>query len=109
MRIVLKLDAVPLRPGADESKGYAAPYARILGFRRSAAPLLKELHENSRIPVIQKLVDAEEIIRSQSDQPEYARKDFQRSLYASSLYRLVREQKSGVRIPNEYERGLVMI
>lgn len=36
-----------------------APYARILGFRKSAAPLLRQIKENSSIPVISKLAGAE--------------------------------------------------
>lgn len=35
-----------------------APYARILGFRKSAAPLLRRIKENSSIPVISKLAGA---------------------------------------------------
>ena len=34
-----------------------APYARILGFRKSAAPLLRRIKENSSIPVISKLAE----------------------------------------------------
>lgn len=36
-----------------------APYARILGFRKSAAPLLRRIKENSSIPVISKLAGDE--------------------------------------------------
>ena len=36
-----------------------APYARILGFRKSAAPRLRRIKENSSIPVISKLAGAE--------------------------------------------------
>ncbi|CDD39484.1 uPF0348 protein CLS_27770 [Clostridium sp. CAG:299] len=36
-----------------------APYARILGFRKSAASLLRRIKENSSIPVISKLAGAE--------------------------------------------------
>ena len=36
-----------------------APYARILGFRKSAAPLLRRIKENSSIPVISKQAGAE--------------------------------------------------
>lgn len=36
-----------------------APYARILGFRKSAAPLLRRIKEISSIPVISKLAGAE--------------------------------------------------
>ncbi len=36
----------------------SAPYARLLGFRRDAAPLLSEIKRKSRIPVVTKLADA---------------------------------------------------
>lgn len=36
-----------------------APYARILGFRKRAAPLLRKIKEHSSIPVITKLAGAE--------------------------------------------------
>lgn len=41
-----------------KAAGYA-PYARILGFRKSAAPVLKKIKANSAIPVITKLAGAE--------------------------------------------------
>lgn len=36
------------------------PYARVLGFRKSAAPLLTAISKNSSIPLITKLADAKE-------------------------------------------------
>ncbi|MBS6516923.1 MAG: nucleotidyltransferase family protein [Clostridium sp.] len=41
-----------------------APYARILGFRKSAAPLLRRIKKNSSIPVITKLAGAEKKLDS---------------------------------------------
>lgn len=44
---------------------YSRPlYARILGFRMSAAPLLKEIKAHSAIPLLSKMADAEKIITS---------------------------------------------
>lgn len=44
----------------------APEYARILGFRRSAAPLLRDIHERASIPVITKAADFDH------DHPLYA-------------------------------------
>ena len=38
------------------------PYARILGFRKNSAPLLREISRNTSIPLISKLADADKIL-----------------------------------------------
>jgi predicted nucleotidyltransferase len=38
------------------------PYARVLGFKNSAAPLLRKIKVNSDIPLITKVADAEQIL-----------------------------------------------
>ncbi len=45
--------------------GYT-PYARVLGFRKAAAPLLSAIKEKSNIPLITKLADAEKILDADS-------------------------------------------
>ena len=45
--------------------GYT-PYARVLGFRKTAAPLLSAIKENSEIPLITKLADAEKALDADS-------------------------------------------
>lgn len=69
-----------------KSMGYA-PYARILGFRRTAAPLLSELKKSSRIPLITKPVAAFHTLS------EPALQEFQKDLYASHLYQCALEQR----------------
>ena len=39
-------------------------YARILGFRRSAAPLLRQLRKESRIPIIQRTARGSELFNN---------------------------------------------
>ena len=41
--------------------GYV-PYARVLGFRRAASPLLGEIKEHADIPLVTKLADAESLL-----------------------------------------------
>ncbi len=80
----------------------AASYARILGFRKSAAPLLKAIRQNSRIPVITKPALEEETLSPKE------RADFQSDLRASELARHIRETSSGRHLRNEYTRGLIL-
>ena len=44
-----------------KAMGYA-PYARVLGFRRAASPLLGEIKDHANIPLVTKLADAESLL-----------------------------------------------
>ena len=76
-----------------KSRGYAE-YLRILGFRRSAAPLLKKLKASSELPVISKAADHRELLRTA------LRLD---NIYYSLL------ALEGAGIKNEFEREIVII
>ncbi|MDE7436563.1 MAG: nucleotidyltransferase family protein [Lachnospiraceae bacterium] len=80
-----------------------APYLRILGFRREAAPLLTRLDACAQAPVISKLADASSIL------PEDAAKLLSHDIFAADLYEqnLARRAKKTAR--SEYSRGLVII
>lgn len=67
--------------------------ARLLGFRRES-PLLKELKNKSKLPLISKLADA----------PEGA---FQDEIRAADLYRLAYFHRYGIKLPDEYHAGPV--
>lgn len=43
-----------LKGGPANGRGMPAPYARILGFRKRAVPLLREMQKKSEIPLIQR-------------------------------------------------------
>ena len=62
-------------------------YLRILGFRKSAAPLLSAMKEKSSLPLVTKITH---------------RKELQREVYASSLYHLGTPY-------NEYRQPLVIV
>lgn len=79
-----------------------APYARILGFRRSAAPLLTLMKEKSGIPLITKTADAAGLL-SEETLPM-----FRQDLYCSHIYQAVVQQKSKVLPPNEYTHPIVI-
>ncbi|MCD8129974.1 MAG: nucleotidyltransferase family protein [Lachnospiraceae bacterium] len=79
------------------------PYARILGFRKSAAPLLHRIRETSSIPVISKLADAEDLLS------EDALGFLNLEVRASRIYDSVRYHKSGKRLPEEFQKRLIIV
>lgn len=92
-----------------KSIGYA-PYARILGFRKTAAPLLSELKKSSRIPLITKPAAAFDTLSGSALQ------EFQKDLYASHLYQCALEQRchrgsagSDTVMKNELNRKLLVL
>ena len=87
----------------------AAPsvsYARILGFRRRAVPLLHRIKEVSRIPLISKCSSAETLL-----EPE-AMEQFAEDISASHLYPLLsagQAEGSGQKGEHEYTRSPIII
>ncbi len=80
-----------------------APYARILGFNRSAAPLLTRLKEKSGIPLITKTANAAGIL------PTDVLELFRQDIYCSHVYQTIVRQKSGILSPNEYTHPIVIL
>lgn len=77
-------------------------YARALGFRRSASPLLHELKTQTQVPFAVKPAAAERLLS------EPAKKMWCQDLYASHLYRCVHAQKYGTTFKTEYERSPIL-
>ncbi len=80
-----------------------APYARLLGFRRKAAPVLKEIQANASVPVLTRLA---------KDHPtlsENERRLFSFDIQASGLYRQILQSKSGCRIRSEFRQPLIRV
>ncbi|MCD7750525.1 MAG: nucleotidyltransferase family protein [Lachnospiraceae bacterium] len=78
------------------------PYARILGFRKSASPLLHQMKESSSIPLISKLADAPKVL------PECAQSLLNLEVRASQIFDSVRYHKCGERLPGEYQKQIVI-
>lgn len=78
------------------------PYARILGFRRDAAPLLAMLKKSARIPLISKAADAGRLLA-----PE-AYGVFCIDVRAANLYETVRCAKTGQEFRHELRRPVVI-
>lgn len=78
-------------------------YARILGFRKSSAPLLAAIKANASIPLISKLADARFSLNAAG--LSMLEKDIQ----ASHIYSSAVSAKFGHPFANEYARPLVIL
>lgn len=71
-------------------------YARVLGFRREAAPLLHKIKETSSVPMITKLTDAKKILSSTALQM------LTQDIYASHVYQLALTSPGEKPLRSEY-------
>lgn len=79
------------------------PYARVLGFRKSSSPLLKEIKQYTTIPVITKAADASGILSADGQ------KIWNDNLRASNIYESILAQKTGRPFVHEYQKQLVLL
>lgn len=84
------------------SLGYAL-YGRVLGFRRSAAPLLSAIGKKSSIPLVTKTAGYEKNLGPQA--AALLECDF----YASHLWQAVYAGRYGTLLPNEFSRPLAVL
>lgn len=80
-----------------------ASYARILGFRKNAGGLLKEIKANADMTLITKAADYGKLLAPQSA------KRFEQDLFASNLYSTVRAQKNGTTFVNDIQKSPVIL
>ena len=80
-----------------------ASYARILGFRKSAQPLLSQIKKHSAVPMISKLADASRQISPQSMSL------LQKDISAAHIYESAMAAKTGQPMRNEYTRQIVIL
>lgn len=101
LHILLDLYQPPPRSSAWE----IAPYARILGFRREAAPLLTQIKKASRIPLISRPA------RSLKKDPSLdadARTMLEQDIHAANVYESVLAHKSGTPFVHDLCRPIVL-
>jgi len=79
------------------------PYARILGFKKGAQPLLSSIKKNSEIPMISKLADADRILSGK------ALSMLQKDITAAHIYECVMAEKCRMQPQNEYQRQFIII
>jgi len=79
------------------------PYARVLGFRKESTPLLSAIKENSSIPLITKLADAEKLL----DDDAYGM--LQEDIRINQIYQSVLALKNEVSMANEFRTPIVIV
>ena len=81
--------------------GYC-PYAHILGFRRDAAGILKEIKAHASIPLITRLGQAEGL-------SDTGKQMLETDIFAANLYESIVTAKFGTPFINEHQQSLVII
>lgn len=81
-----------------------APYARVLGFRADAAPLLRAIKKNGSVPLITKLARAGEILTDRS-----ALAMLQKDTKASAIYHCARMARWHTQPFNEYQHSPIRL
>ncbi len=79
------------------------PYARLLGFRKEAVPLLSSIGKNSSVPLLSKPADASSYL----EQKAYAL--FSADVYCASVYETVRFHKTGQPVINEFRQSPIIL
>lgn len=79
------------------------PYLRVLGFRKSAAPLLHAVKQHSHAPLITRIASAFHQLPPES--LEYMKQD----LFAAEMYQSMLLHKCGKRGPDDYRRTIEII
>ncbi len=82
---------------------YPASYNRVLGFRKSTRPLLKEIGRQTSLPLITKAADASKILTGD------ALTAFEGDIQASLLYETIRSHKTGTPFIHEYQKKLILL
>jgi len=80
-------------------------YARILGLRQSAFELLNAMKRNASLPLISKLADAKDVLKTSA----YATEMLNSDIFASHIYDAVATDKFHTALPNEYRRQIVKV
>ena len=80
-----------------------SPYAKILGFRREAAPLLTEIRRQGKIPLLSRLSQAESLLGDNAFHMLKA------DLHATALRDMILAEKTGKTQGSEYSRKILKI
>lgn len=81
----------------------AASYAKILGFRTDATPLLTAIKANTAVPLISKLADADRLL------DEAALQQLKKDVLSTRIYHALVLQACGTRLPDETRTPIVRI
>lgn len=78
-------------------------YARLLGFREEAKPLLTAIDHNTSIPLITKMADADKLLTSGGHQM------FQQEVQITDIYSSIQAAKADHRMYHEYTRPMIVV
>lgn len=78
-------------------------YVRLLGFRKHAAPLLRQIQDNSEIPLITKAADYPRLLSSKGCTL------FEKDLFASDLYETVLKNKIQENFVSDLKKSPVIL
>lgn len=84
-----------------KAAGYIS-YLRILGFRSPTSYVLRKIKDYGKLPLINKVADADKILSSESY------RYFQKDIHISTLYKQVFSNKYGLILPSEYEQSVII-
>ena len=79
------------------------PFARVLGFRRESSELLSQIKQHSRIPLITKLADAQNLLDSEGNQI------LSETVFSSNLYEKLLCLKTGRKFCHESQKQLIIL
>ena len=79
------------------------PYLRVLGFRKSASPLLHEIKLRVKAPFITRVPEAGRLLSAE------AMSYFSQDLFASGMYRSALLHKCGSCFPDDYRRRIEIV
>lgn len=79
------------------------PYMRVLGFRRAAEPLLREIKASGKAPMITKVSAAQKKLS------DFGITMLEKDLFAAHLYQSVLTENTHQSYPNEYRRKMLVI
>lgn len=81
----------------------AISYARLLGFREDAKPLLTVIDQKTSIPLITKMADADKLLTGGG------RHMFQQEVQITDIYSSIQAAKAGHKMYHEYTRPMIVV
>ena len=93
LHIILNIHTVPTQ----------IPFARVLGFCRESSELLSQIKQHSRIPLITKLADAQNLLDSEGNQI------LSETVFSSNLYEKLLCLKTGRKFCHESQKQLIIL
>lgn len=79
------------------------PYARLLGFKERALPMLSHIRKNSSVPIVSKLADASSVLDSETYML------LTQDIFCASIYETVFFHKTGKPALNEFRQSPIKI